>query len=167
VLSSTDHHTMRAAAPPIAYHMSMPQRDTFLILGLRRKRARLAGEIAAAEQGLAPVREALAQVDALIRLFEGSNPELIPAIRPSARCMFFRHGEQQRLCVDALREAGKPLNTRRVMEYAILAKGLPASEWAVRRVFLESMRIALKRLEKQGKVRRVVCEPEVWWELAR
>jgi hypothetical protein len=156
---------MRAAAPAIAYHMSMPQRDTFLILGLRRKRARLAGEIAAAEQRLAPVRESLAQVDALIRLFEGSNPELIPAIRPTPRCLFFRHGEQQRLCVDALREARGPINTRRVMEYAIAAKGLPAADWSIRRVFLESMRIASKRLEKQGKVRRVVREPETWWEL--
>jgi hypothetical protein len=165
VLSSTDHHKMRAAAPAIAYHMSMAQRDTFLILGLRRKRARLAGEIAAAEQRLAPVREALTQVDALIRLFEGSNPELIPPIRPTPRCLFFRHGEQQRLCVAALREAGRPLPTRKVTDYVMLAKGLPSGNAAVREKVAQQTRTALVRLEKRGKVRRVVCEPEMWWEL--
>ena len=145
---------MRAAAPAIAYHMSMAQRDTFLILGLRRKRARLA-----------PVREALTQVDALIRLFEGSNPELIPPIRPTPRCLFFRHGEQQRLCVAALREAGRPLPTRKVTDYVMLAKGLPSGNAAVREKVAQQTRTALVRLEKRGKVRRVVCEPEMWWEL--
>ncbi len=44
-------------------------------MGLRRKRARIAGEIEAAERKLIPKREALAQIDALLRLFDpGSNP---------------------------------------------------------------------------------------------
>jgi DNA-binding MarR family transcriptional regulator len=32
-------------------------------------------------------------------------------------------------------------------------------------VFISNMRTALKRLEKRGLVRRVVREPEGWWEL--
>jgi hypothetical protein len=143
----------------------MPQRDTFLIMGLHRKRARLAGEIAATECRFAPVREALAHVDALIRLFEGGNPEMIPAIRLTPRCLFFRHGEQMRLCLDALREAGKPVRARWVAEYAMLAKGLPTDNGAVRAQVVERVQTALGRMEKRGNVRRVVCEPEVWWEL--
>lgn len=134
-------------------------------MGLRRKRARLAGEIAAAEQRLAPTREALAQVDALIRLFEGSNPELIPAIRPTPRCLFFRHGEQQRLCLEALREARGPQTARWIGEYAMGAKGLLPADWSVRDVFIGNMRTALKRLERRGLVRRVLREPDVWWEV--
>ena len=60
----------------------MPQRDTFLLMGLRRKRARIAGEIEAGERRLVPLRETLAQIDALIRLFGGGSPELIPAVSP-------------------------------------------------------------------------------------
>jgi len=71
-------------------------------MGLRRKRAWIAGEIDRLEQKAAPLRESLAQVDALLRLFEGGNPDLIPAIKPAPRYMFFRHGEQQRLCLAAV-----------------------------------------------------------------
>jgi len=42
--------------------------DTFAILALRRKRARLACEIEAAERRIVPLRAALAQLDAVIRL---------------------------------------------------------------------------------------------------
>ena len=144
----------------------MPQRDTFVIMGLHRKRSRLAGEIAQAERRLAPLREALAQVDAVLRLFEpAGNPEMIPAIRPTPRCLFFRHGEQQRLCLDALREAKGPMKASQIMVRAVLAKGIPAEDYRVRERVTDHIRIALHRLEKRGKVRRVIREPEVWWEL--
>ena len=145
----------------------MPQRDTFVIMGLHRKRARLAGEIEAAEGSLAKQREALAQVDAVIRLFDArSNPELIPAIRPTPRCLFFRHGEQMRLCVSALREAGRPLRAAAVARYAMLAKGLPVDDWRVDQEVADRIRIALGRLAKRGVVRRIVVAPETWWELS-
>lgn len=107
----------------------MPQRDTFVIMGLHRKRPRLAGEIAAIERKLAVQRESLAQVNAVIRLFEPTgNPELIPAVRPTPRCLFCRHGEQMRLYLAALREDGRPMQARAVAEYAMLAKGLLAED---------------------------------------
>lgn len=135
-------------------------------MGLHRKRARLAGEIEVAERRLAKQREVLAQVDAVIRLYEPQrNPELIPAIRPCGRCLFFRHGEQMRLCRDALREAGQPIKARAVAEYAMAAKGLPADDWRVRDVIIEQVRIALRRLERKGAVRRIIRTPDTWWEL--
>lgn len=146
---------------------SMPQRDTFVIMGLRRKRARLAGEVDATERKLAKQRAELAQVDAVIRLFEPhTNPELIPAIRPTPRGLFFRHGEQVRLCLSALRKAGKPLRAAAVTEYAMLAKGLPVEDRHARAEIAEQIRTALYRLEKRGVVRRIIRAPEAWWELA-
>jgi hypothetical protein len=140
--------------------------DTFAILALRRKRAHLAGEIEAAERRIAPLRATLVQLDAVIRLFDAtSNPELIPAIRPARRGLFFRHGEQMRLCLEALREAGGPLRARSVAEYAMLAKGLPVDDAEVRTVIIEHVRMALIRLERRGLVRKVIVAPEVWWEL--
>jgi len=141
-------------------------RDTFAISALRRQRARLAGEIEAAERKLATQRKTLAQVDAVIRLFEpASNPELIPSIRPTWRNLFFRHGEQMRLCLEALREAQGPLQARSVAEYAMRMKGPPVDDGSARTAVIEQVRIALRRMEKRGKVRRIIRAPETWWEL--
>jgi hypothetical protein len=58
------------------------------------KRSHLVGEIEAAERRIVPLRATLAQLDAMTRLFDPTaNPELIPAIRPTRRSLFFRHGE--------------------------------------------------------------------------
>jgi hypothetical protein len=140
--------------------------DTFAILALRRKRAHLAGEIEAAERRIVPLRATLAQLDAVIRLFEpNGNPELIPSIRPSQRNLFFRHGEQMRLCLDALRDKGGPMQARSVAEYAMLMKGLPVDDKEVRTTITEQVRWGLSRLERRGLVRRVIVAPDVWWEL--
>ena len=140
--------------------------DTFAILALRRKRARVAGEIDQAERRIDPLRAALSHLDAVLRLFDAvRDPELIPAIRPTTRGTFFRHGEQMRLCLDALREANGPMRARSVAEYAMLAKGLPTDDSRVREGIVDQVRIALTRLEKRGLLRRVVLAPEVWWEL--
>ena len=47
------------------------------------------------------------------------------AVRRSRRNLFFRHGEQMRLCLDALREKNEPMQAPSVAEYAMLMKGVP------------------------------------------
>jgi len=140
--------------------------DQFAIFALRRKRARLAGEIDAAQRALAKQREKLATLDAVIRMFEPtSNPELIAPIRPArGRCVFFRHGEQMRLAVSALRDAGKPVSCRYVAEFAMAAKGLNP-EGVVQERIIEGVRAALERLGRRGLARKIVEWPETWWEL--
>jgi hypothetical protein len=126
----------------------------------------LAGEILAAQTALGKKRDTLATLDAVIRMFEpASNPELIAPIRPArGRCMFFRHGEQMRLAVSALREAGKPVSCRYVAEYAMASKGL-TPEGVVRERIIEGVRAALERLSKRGLARKIVEWPDTWWEL--
>lgn len=80
--------------------------------------------------------------------------------------MFFRHGEQQRLCLAALREAGEPRPTHWFTEYVPAAKGLPADNPDVQATVGEQTRRALVRLSQCGVVRQIVRVPEVWWELA-
>jgi len=143
-------------------------RDTYAIMALRRKRAYLAGEIAQAERQLADKRKALATLDATIQLFEPtSNPELIPAIRPTRRGLFFRKGEQMRLCVAALRQAGCPLSARQVAERAMGAKGLPVDNAPILGTITVQVRVALGRLERKGTVRKIISRPDAWWELAQ
>jgi hypothetical protein len=141
--------------------------NSFVIYGLRRKRARLAGEIQAAQTALGKKRETLATLDAVIRMFEPTtNPDLIAPIRPcSRRCLYFRHGEQMRLAISALREAGKPVSCREVAEYAMAAKGLDP-EPRIKAQITEGIRIALVSAAKKGLARKIVEWPETWWELA-
>jgi hypothetical protein len=142
-------------------------RDTYAILALRRKRAYLAGEIAQAERQLADKYKTRATLDATIQLFAPTtNPELIPAIRPTRRGLFFRQGEQMRLCRDALREADGPLSARQVAEYAMRAKGLPVGNAPILASIAVQVRVALGRLEARGVVVKIICAPDAWWALA-
>ena len=140
----------------------------YAIIQLREKRARLAGEIAKAERVLAANQRDLANLDAVIRLFEPErDPELIPAIRPtSRRSLFFKHGEQQRLVCNVLHAAGKPIRCRTVAEGVMLRKGLPVENEALVQSVSLQVRVALFRLEERGITRRIVKAPETWWELA-
>ena len=142
-------------------------RYTYAISALRAKRARLAGEIEAAERTLAARREALAALDATLRLFHPeADPEHITTIRPHVPSIHFRYREQTRFVVEALRDADKPLPTHLVSEYVMRAKGLPREDADLRGAITNQVRKALHRLAARGAVRRLVCEPEGWWELA-
>jgi len=142
-------------------------RDTYAILALRRKRAYLAGEIAQAERQLADKYRTLKTLDATIQLFApATNPELIPAIRPTRRGLFFRHGEQMRLCLAALREAGQPMSARQVAEHAMRAKGLPIDNAPILASVAVQVRVALGRLEDKGMVVRIISAPDACWGLA-
>jgi hypothetical protein len=140
--------------------------NTFVLSGLRDKRARLAGEIDQAQRAITQQREALATLDAVIRMFDAtSNPELIPAIRPrSSRCLYFRHGERAWLCINALREAGKPVSVRWVADYCMEAKGLNPDQ-RVREQITEGIRQCLHRIAAKGLARKILEFPETWWEL--
>jgi len=141
--------------------------DTFAIIALRRKRAHLAGEIEKAQRALSRNRDTLATLDAVIRMFEpASNPDLISSIRPcSARCLYFRRGEVARLSLTALREAGKPVSTRYLTDYALAAKGLDVDP-IIKTKITETVRQALGRLAAKGITRKIIEWPDVWWELA-
>ena len=135
-------------------------------MALRRKRAYLAGEIAQAERQLADKYRTLKTLDATIQLFaHATNPELIPAIRPTRRGLFFREGEQMRLCITALRETGQPMSARQVAEHAMRAKGLPTDNAPILRSIAVQVRVALGRLEGKGMVVRIVSAPDAWWAL--
>lgn len=140
--------------------------NTYAITALRRKRAHLAGQIAHAEKALAKLRRELNTIDATINLFEpATNPELIPAVRPYVRGVYFRYGELTRLCYKALREGEGPITVRSIADYAIAAKGLDVDQHVRERIAVQT-RDALVRLAGRGMVRKIVDWPETWWELA-
>jgi hypothetical protein len=137
-----------------------------VLAGLRKKRARLAGEIEAAEGALANQRETLATLDAVIRMFAPEcRPDMIPSVRPYLRGLYFGYRELSRMAVDILREAGKPVTLEYVVARVILVKGFEPDR-RLRRHISDTVRAGLIRLLRRGKIRRVIEEPDTWWELA-
>jgi hypothetical protein len=140
--------------------------QSLALRALQKKRGQLAGEIQKAERALAKMRRDLNTIDATLNIFEPqTNPDLIPAIRPRVRLLFFDYGEMTVLCYEAFRRAKGPLSTNQILDHALAAKGLEV-DWRVRKKLYANVWRALSRMVQRGQVRRVVVEPEVWWELA-
>ncbi len=134
---------------------------------LRRKHAMLLGQIEAAERAIEPLRAKFVLADATMLLFEpDAEPILIPGVRPIKRCQWFKHGEQKRLCVRALREADAPRTTTQVARYVMAAKKLPEDGLPSLGVIRRQVRIVMCRMEKLRAIRRIVEAPDTWWELA-
>ena len=141
-------------------------RNTYVISGLRRNRARLAGEIETAERAIDRQRQDLATIDATLRLYQpDADPNHIVTVRPVARCAWFKRGRLRRYALESLRDAGQPLPTRLITDYVMRANGMGGVEPSVRTQCRELVRIALMRMVRRGTVRRIVSYPEAWWEL--
>src|SRR5258706_12006567 len=139
--------------------------NTFVLSGLRDKRARIAGEIIQAQEIVARRSKELMAIDAVLRLFtHDTDPDMIAPIRPSTRGLFFQYRELGRLCLDALRLAGKPVTLDHIANHVMLAKGLPEDKH-LRKHVIDSARQSLMRQALKGRVRRILDEPDMWWEL--
>ncbi len=136
-----------------------------VLSALHKKRARMAGEIEAAERAIAKRHEGLATLDAVIAMFSPEcRPDMIPSVRPYLRGLYFGYRELARLGLDAMREARGPITLARIVVYVIVAKGLP-DDTGLRRHISDTTRAMLLRLAARGLVRKVVAAPETWWEL--
>ena len=136
-----------------------------VLSGLRKKRARMAGEIETAERAITKRREELATLDSVIRMFSPEcRPDMIPSVRPYLRGRYFGYRELAQLGLDAMREAGKPVMLSRIVEHVIAVKGLPVDA-RLRRHISDTTRAMLLRLAAKGLVHKIVEAPETWWEL--
>jgi len=103
--------------------------------------------------------------DSGIHMFEPDcNPDMIAPIRPGSHGLFFSYREIPRLMLDYMRKAAKPIRLEPLTEYMIAAKGLTPDECARKRI-RHNIRQALTRLEQRGLIRRILEEPDMWWEL--
>jgi hypothetical protein len=140
--------------------------EPHVISGLKAKRARIAGEIIQAQEIVARRTKELLAIDAVIRMFSPDcDPDMIAPIRPSSRGLFFQYKELGRLCLDALRIAGKPVTLDQIASHVMLAKGLPDDKHLRKRV-TDTARASLMRQAQKGRVRRILDEPDMWWELS-
>jgi hypothetical protein len=141
--------------------------DAFTISGLRRKRARIAGEIIQAQEIVARRTTELLAIDTVLRIFSPDcDPDMIAPIWAASHGLFFQYKELGRLCLDALRIAGKPATLDQIVKHVMLAKGLP-DDRHLRKHVMDSARQSLLRQAQKGRVRRIMDEPDQWWELTR
>ena len=139
--------------------------EPHVLSALKAKRSRVAGEIIHAQEIVAKRTKELLAIDAVIRLFSPDcDPDMIAPIRPASRGLFFRYRELSRLCLSILRNAKGPLTLDSILDRVVAAKGLP-DDPRLRRCIYEITRQALMRQVQHGHVRRILDEPDQWWEL--
>ena len=138
----------------------------FVIAGLRRERAYLAGEIDQAERRLVEMRAKLHNLDTTLVMFApDDDPAGIRTIMAIERGKYFGYREQTRFILATLRQSPTPLTIRQLTELAMETKGLDVADVTLRVQLTEHVRLTLKRLERRGYLYKIGHSPAGWWML--
>jgi hypothetical protein len=102
--------------------------DTFVISGLRKKRAELSGELIAAEKRVLQLRTDLDCIDGAIRLFDpAAEPRKIRPVRTRSVFGPIPRGQCSRAILDMLRRADQPMTARDIAAQLAGDYGIDAS----------------------------------------
>lgn len=124
----------------------------YVVSGLVKRRAELAGEAEALKARLAQIATDLGHLDATIRLFA---PDFdLAAIRPKRprAAGTAGRGEMSRAVLGVLREAAEPMTTAAVVAAVMATRGMDAQDKAAGRM-MDRVGMALRRQEKNEVVR--------------
>lgn len=141
----------------------------YMVTGLVKRRAAVAGEMKAAQEKLASLAKDLETLDAAIKLVA---PELdIPAIAPKMVRPpddWSRRGEMSRVVFGIMRAANKPLTSREIAAQMIVQRGL-ASTPKLLGLMTKRVSTCLRDRRDQGLVRNVETRGGQYleWEIAR
>lgn len=143
--------------------------NAFVLSGLVKRRAQLAGDIEKAHESLRRMVIDLENLDATILQFEPNFR--VEAIKPKA----FRppkdwsnRGEMTRICLSILRQAAEPLTCRDVALQLLTERALNREDQKLLRLMTKRVGVAL-RLQKQKGIVRSAQGPGQYmlWELSR
>lgn len=124
----------------------------YMVEGLKKRRAKLAGELKAAQENMAQMVRDLETLDAALKVVA---PDLdIPAIAPKfvrPPSDWSKRGEMSREILGIMRTANKPLTSREIAAQMIVQKGMTASPKLLN---LMTRRVAtcLRDRREQGRV---------------
>jgi hypothetical protein len=141
----------------------------YMVTGLVKRRAELAGEMKATQEALSQMARDLETLDAAIKLVA---PELdIPAIAPKMVRPpddWSRRGEMSRVVLSIMRVANKPLTSREIAAQMILQRGLTATPKLVG-LMTKRVSTCLRDRRGQGLVANVETRGGQYleWEIAR
>jgi hypothetical protein len=140
--------------------------DTFVLSGLKRKRAEIAGQVAYLKKQIRRHQATLAHLDASIKLWApDTRPDRIPNRRVYVRNRVFKPGEMPRLALDVLRTATEPMTTAEIGVAMIARKGVATEEPNLVRFTCDRSGAVLAKLEKRKLVERVDGGPVLRWKV--
>jgi hypothetical protein len=141
--------------------------DTFVISGLARRRATLAGEIAHTQDRLRQMLLDLDTLDAAIRMFDADYcVERIKAKLPRKRKDWTNRGEQTRLIASILRTATKPLSGLEIALEIMTYKQMDTSEPEAVESMRQRVGYTLRKKRRRGEMRSIVGKDQVMrWEI--
>lgn len=129
--------------------------ESLVVSGLVSKRAEVAGQIISHQAEINRLQESLSHLDGSIKLF---SPEYdlrtIKAKRTNKRNQYFIKGEAQRMTLDVMREAGKPLNSLEITVQLLARKGIEATAAITARI-QKNVFAVIHRLEARHIVREI------------
>ena len=140
--------------------------NEFVLPGLVKRRAELAGELEKAQARVQQLYADLASMDAVIRQFDPAYP--VDAIQTKHRRT--ATGDEfaaiGRTAVDMLRKAGRPIATTEIAERVAVERGLDFGVQAVRSGMVSGVGRALRHQRERGLVRTTRrAGKSVLWEL--
>ncbi len=141
----------------------------YVLTGLVKRRAAIAGEIEATHDTMKKLLADLASLDATIIQFKPGY--VVEAIRPKA----FRpprdwahHGEMSRLVLNILRMSAEPMTTRDVAVEMLISRALDKADIKLLRLMTKRVGVALHGQRANGTVRSQQGPGMMMlWEVAR
>jgi len=98
--------------------------NRYALHALRERRAELDGQLRECERRMRHLREMLGHLDATLSLFDPEgNPKAIKAKRPYKRVKLFGAGKLNRVILDAMRRADRPMATLEVVDAVVADLG--------------------------------------------
>ncbi len=139
--------------------------DTFIISGLREKRATIAGRIIDLKREADLLQADLYHIDAVLLLY-GEEPADLPTKgRVPKRSSFFGHSEVSRRCYEMLRERGT-ISAEDISIKAMVDKGKDSlTDKKIKTDFTKRILCTLHDLRKAGTVEKVGAGKGVRWRL--
>jgi hypothetical protein len=124
----------------------------YMVSGLVKKRAELAGDIERTHERLRQLVDALAHLDATLQLVA---PDMeLEAIRPKAFRPpddWARRGQMSRLVLSILRTAKEPLTTREIAAQMLLERAMDAQDRKLLRLMTKRVGVALRDQRDKGR----------------
>jgi hypothetical protein len=143
--------------------------DEYVVNGLVKRRAEVAGEIENTQKKLGDLVEDLAQLDAVILQFDPSYQiqSIVPkAWRPPEH--WSKRGEMTRVIMGILRQATEPMTTRDIAYQLLTERALDKNDIGLVRLMTKRVAVSMRDYRTKGVVRSIEGPGQYnLWEMVR
>lgn len=125
----------------------------YMVTGLVKKRAELAGELETTHERLRELVNQLEHLDATLRIV--APDMVVEAIRPKAFRPpddWSKRGQMSRLVLSIIRQSKEPLTTREIAAQMLLERAMDAEDTKMLRTMTKRVAAALREQRDKGRV---------------